>query len=350
MTSKPATPIRRIVLGLVLACSLLPASSSSAVQPAYTLSVDVTPNMAGTAAAPAPVTLTLHTTIVPKPADPPFGTTNVSFVLDPGIAIGVPGAGVCRSDQVQSDATGCVPIGDGSIRMSILGITEDLAVSVYRGTARQEVLLLVSGDSPLRIHSVWRLAGTAVPAGGTTLDSSVPASLQQPAPGAYATFSHLVVSLRSTVGLVGCPPALALNFATRSDFTDGSSAEATTVTPCTAAPPAPVVDVAPARPLFATQLARQRGAVLGKLLGLASVRRMTVGKVSLRCDVGCRRHALGSKQLRGTERSTLIRLHPAVNVTRRTRISVVMVDASERSRTQRFRFVRRPGGLVAKRV
>jgi hypothetical protein len=306
--------------------------------------------MAGTAAAPAPVTLTLHTTILPKPADPPFGTTNVSFALDPGIALGIPGAGACRSEQVQADASGCVPIGDGSIRMSILGITEDLAVSVYRGTARREVLLLVSGDSPLRIHSVWRLAGTTGPVGGTTLDSSVPANLQQPAPGAYATFSDLVVSLRSTVGLVACPQSPALNFASRSDFTDRTSAEATTVTPCTPAPPAPVVVEPPARPLFATQLARKRGPVLGKLLALASVRGMTVGKVSLRCDVGCRRHQLGSRQLRGAERSTLIRLHPAVSVTGRTRITVVLVDAGNRRRTQRFRFVRRPRGLVAKRV
>jgi hypothetical protein len=350
MISNAPTSLRRIALGLVLACSLLPASSSSAVQPVHTLSVDVTPNGAGTPAAPVPVTLTLHTATVPRPSDPSFSTSDLSFDLDPGIVIGLPGAPGCSEYDVLADASRCVPIGDGSMRIFILGLKEDLTISAFRGVAPRDVLLLVNGQQPLQIHSVWRLSGAPWPAGGTTLGSSVPSTLQQPAPGAYATFSDLVVSLRSTVGLVGCPPSLALNFTTRSDFTDGSSAEASTVTPCTAAPPAPVVNLPPARPLFATQLARQRGPVLGKLLGLASVRGMTLGKVSLRCDVGCRRHQLGSRQLRGTEQSTLIRLHPAVSVTKRTRISVVMVDASKRSRTQRFRFVRRPGGLVAKRV
>jgi hypothetical protein len=366
MTSTAPTSLRRTVLGLVLACSLVPAIPSSAVQPAHTLSVDVAPNVAGTPGAPAPVTLTLHTATVPKLSDPPFSSTHVTFDLDPSIAIAMPGALTCSAYVLQSDASQCVPVGDGSMRMLALGLTEDMTISVFRGTAPQDVLLLVRGQSPLLIYSVLQLTGTTGPAGGTRLHLDVPANLQQPAPGAYAALTDVVVSLKSTVGLAGCPPSMALSFATRSDFTDGSSAQATAVTPCAAAPPpppileelpapappppAPVVEDPPARPVFATQVARHRGRVLGKLLALRSLRGMTVGKVSLRCDVGCPRHELGSRQLLGTEKPTLIRLHPAVSVTKRTRIRVVMVDASKRSHTQRFRFVRRAGGLVAKRI
>jgi hypothetical protein len=331
--------IPRVFPALLLACSLLPAATASAVEPQFTLGVDVTPNVAGTPATPAPTTLTLHTTTVPKLGDPPFSSSRLDFDLDPAIVLGPSGAVGCA----------CDPIGDGSMRITVLGLTEDLTITTFRAGTR-DVLLQIRGKSPLQIDSVLRLVGTPTAAGGTTLRADVPATLQQPAPGAYATYTDLVFSLRSTVALVGCPVTMALAFASRSDFTDGSSAQATAVAPCAPSPLPVVQPAAPVQPVFATKVARHRGRVLGTLLGLASVRGMTAGKVSLRCDVGCSRHQLGSRDLSGSERSALIRLRPPVRVTSRTRISVVTIDSSNRRQTQRFRFVRSSGGLTAKRV
>jgi hypothetical protein len=87
--------------------------------------------------------------------------------------------------------------------------------------------------------------------------------------------------------------------------------------------------------------------VIGKLLALRSVRGLSTGSINLSCTNGCKRRQLGSKVLHGGDAPPLIRLHPALVITKRTRIKLVSADPSGATQTQRFKFVRGTRSLLA---
>lgn len=234
-----------------------------------------------------------------------------------------------------------------------LGLVEQMTLTAYQSTDPQAILVLVDGKAPLMIHSVLTLQKTANSLGGTRYDTETPLSLQQPAPGVYAVWTDFNLALRKTIGLSGCPPS-PLSFATHSDFTPGtSSADATALATCEVGPTVtPVGDPALFKPVahLATAGTSHRGRILGRLLGLRSVSGMTVGTVTLTCRNGCSKRRLATRTLTGGERGTLIHLHPAVKVTKKTRIAVTMINAVGVSRLQTFRFARRANRLIAKTV
>jgi hypothetical protein len=313
----------------------------------YGFTASVTPDVAGTATAPAPVALQLHMTTVADPGRPAVSTRLLRFDLDPSVTISPLADGACTATQVSLDAPSCVRIGDGTMSFTVLGLVENLTVAAYQQADPQALLLLVDGTAPLLIHSVMEFKPVDAGIGGIrwTMDAP-PEMLQQPAPGAYATWTDLNFTLRSAVSLTDCPSSL-LTFGSHADFSDGSVGDATTYVPCS--PPPPAVAPAPAAmvPRFSTVPRRGRGHVLGKLLALRSVRGFTTGTVRLTCTAGCRRQRLGFRLAVGGAPSPLIRLRPALSLTKRTRIGVVIGDASGALQTQRFKFVRHRHGLLA---
>jgi hypothetical protein len=274
----------------------------------------------------------------------------MSFDLDPSILTGFqPGVG-CIGTQVISNSPTCTPIGDGSMQLQALGLTENTTLTAYQSTDPNTLFLLADGRTPLNIHALLTVTQTTGPAGGSRLDIDFPPDLQQPAPGAYATLTDFLLALRSTVALAGCPPA-PLNFATHSDFTPGFkpgtyASDAATTAVCQAMTPVAPPPFAPV-PTLTTSAGKKHGRVLGKLLGLRSVRGMSDGAITLTCTAGCPTHKLGSATLKIPVHAPLIRLHPALKVTKRTRIQVEMVNAAGVSHITRFRFTRRAGHLVA---
>jgi hypothetical protein len=297
------------------------------------------------------VTLTLHTTSIPDVSQPPVSTSHMTFDLDPSILTGFQPPSGCSADQVITDASRCTPIGDGTMTFQALGLLEEMTLTAYQSTDPQALLVLADGRAPLMIHSVLTLQKTVNSLGGAHYDADTPVSLQQPAPGAYATWTDFNLALRKTIGLGGCPSS-PLSFATHWDFTPGTSAaDATALATCEIGPTVAPPVVKPFDPVAHLATAgTRRGRTLGRLLGVRSVSGMTVGTVTLTCTSGCSRRRLASRTLTGGERQPLVRLHPALRVTKRTRIAVTMINALGVSRVQTFRFARRANRLVAKTV
>jgi hypothetical protein len=344
-------PSRRAAAALLLLALSLLAGSASAAVPQLALTAAVSPYV-GTGA-PVPVTLTLHVAATPDPADQPYATRHMSFDLDPSILTGFQPSVGCIGTQIISNSPTCPAIGDGSMQFQALGLTESTTLTAYQSTDPKTLFLLADGRTPLLIHSLLTVTTTTSPAGGSRFEIDFPPDLQQPAPGAYSTVTDFQASLRSTIALAGCPPA-PLNFATHSDFTPAFkpgtyAADAATTAVCeSAAPiaPPPFVPV----PSLTTRAAKKHGRVLGKLIGLRSVRGMTDGTATLTCTAGCAKRKLGTTTLKTPARAPLIRLQPALRVTKRTRVRVTMVNAARTSVTATFRFVMRSGKLVAVRL
>jgi hypothetical protein len=344
------TPARCLRAGtaivLVVLCML--ATTASATVPQLALTVDVSPYTG--AGAPAAVTLTLHMTATVDPSDQPYATKHMSFDLDPSILTGFQPSVGCIGTQVISNSPTCTPIGDGSMQFQALGLTENAAVTAFQSTDPNTLFLLADGKTPLNIHSLLTVTKTDSPTGGSRLDIDFPPDLQQPAPGAYSTLTDFQVALRSTIAMAGCPSA-PLSFATHSDFVPAFkpgdyAADATTTAPCQGAAPVAPPPFAPV-PNLATAAAKKHGRVLGKLLALRSVRGMTDGTVTLTCTASCAKRKLGTATLHNPPQAALIRLHPALKITKRTRIHVTMVNAAGVTQTARFRFARRSGRLTA---
>jgi hypothetical protein len=340
--------VARATLAL-LAASAVVVGPAGAAPPQLSLAVTVSPYTGGSA--PAPVTLTLHTIAIPDVTQPAVSTRHMTFDLDPSILTGFQPPAGCTAGQVITDASPCTPIGDGTMVFQTLGLLEEMTLTAYQSTDPQALLVLVDGKTPLMIHSVLTLQKTVNSQGGAHYDTDTPMSLQEPAPGAYATWTDFNLALRKTIGLARCPPS-PLGFATHSDFTPGtSSADATALAACESVTPVipPVIPPAVFAPVahLATAGSRHRGRVLGRLLGLRSVSGMTTGTVTMTCTAGCSKRRLATRTLTGREHGTLIRLHPSLKVTKRTRITVTMLNAVGVSRVQRFQFVRRSNRLVA---
>ena len=79
-------------------------------------------------------------------------------------------------------------IGKVNAKGFALGLVEPLVVGMYNGSAANTVLLYLQGDSPVIIdHVVVGKLKKVTGKYGWELNFQVPADLQQPAPGAFAT-------------------------------------------------------------------------------------------------------------------------------------------------------------------
>ena len=293
---------------------------------------------------PARVTLTLHVVATPDVNDQPYATKHMSFDVAPALITGFQPTVGCIGTQVVSNSPTCEPIGEGSMQFQALGLIENTTVTAYQSTDPDTLFLLVDGRTPLNVHSLLSMTRTASPTGGSRFDIDFPPDLQQPAPNAYTTLTDFQLALHKTIALAGCPPS-PLGFATHSDFTGGYrpgdyAADATTTALCQVAPFTPV-------PALTTVAAKKHRRVLGKLLALRAVSGMTDGTVTLTCTAGCAKRKLGTVSLRIPVQAPLIRLHPALKITKSTRIQVTMVNAASITQTARFRFTRRSSRLSA---
>jgi len=351
-----------LVATWVVACWVqAPSVGADPFQQQYGFTAAVSPSVAGTTTAPAPVTLRLQMTTVPDNSRPAFSTSLLRFDVDRSAVISLPASGSCSAAQIMVDPTGCTRVGDGTMSFTALGLTENLSVAAYGQADPQELLLLVDGTAPVVEHAVMEFHPIDPVTGGIdwTLDS-VPLQLQQPAPGAYATWTNLDVTLRSITSLVGCPNG-SLRFVSYSQFTDGSEGDSGLDVPCSSAPADPPVSPPPttttttpppeqqATPVvrFTTQVRKRHGHVLGKLLALQSIQGVVAGSVRVTCVASCKRRRLGSATIGAGGSLPPIRLRPPLPLTKATRIKLVFVDARGVAQTQRFKFVRRGHALVA---
>jgi hypothetical protein len=196
---------------------------------------------AGTAAKPKSVgALTVDMKVALDPSDPAFATRTAVIHFDrPRLQLGeVPqlhrGADPERRRRVRQ--------GEGRLGKAAglaVGQQQDLAVTAYNGPGGKAVLVHVTGSKPLKIDSVivGKLNADSG-AFGRKLVVTIPANLQQPLTGLYATLTSFVTSVGGSakgtpyVALKGCSGGK-LKFKGDFVFTDGSKQSPTLTTACT---------------------------------------------------------------------------------------------------------------------
>ena len=235
--------MRKLTLLAVAAVTALCAVGiAQAVTPTTTMKASVSPSKKGTAKKPANVKLNVELITQPTAGEPAFATRSTVVHFDKNLKFGGKNLKSCSSSQVQADDTKCPKgskVGSGSATGVALGLTENLTVTAYNGPTGNKLELLVDGQSPLQIHSV--IEGKLQKDSGLygqKLVVAIPETLQQPAPGAFATLTDFKTSVKGTgskkrpyVGLAGCAKKT-LNYKSDFVFTDGTTSTATTTSKC----------------------------------------------------------------------------------------------------------------------
>jgi hypothetical protein len=231
-----------LALAGALILSLGTAAFAQAVTSHQSVAVKLAHSKAGTAAKPKSVgALTVDMNVALDPSDQPFATRTATIHFDKNLVFNSAKFPSCTEAQVLSGSATCAKakVGSGKAVGLALGLQQNLAVTAYNGPGGKAVLLHVTGTQPLRIDSV--IVGKLVPdsgAYGRKLVVSIPANLQQPLTGAYATLT----SFKTTVGgsahgtpyvaLKGCSGGQ-LNYKGDFVFTDGSKQSPTSTSVCT---------------------------------------------------------------------------------------------------------------------
>jgi hypothetical protein len=230
------------LLAVAAVTALCVVGIAQAVTPTTALKASVSPSTKGTATKPKNVKLNVELITTPTPGQPDFATKSTVVHFDKNLKFGGKNLKSCSSTQVQTNDTKCPKgskVGSGSATGMALGLTENLTVTAYNGPSGNKLELLVDGQSPLQIHSVIEgklQKDTGLY--GQKLVVAIPETLQQPAPGAFATLTDFKTSVKGTgskkrpyVGLAGCAKKT-LNYKSDFVFTDGTTSTATTTSKC----------------------------------------------------------------------------------------------------------------------
>jgi hypothetical protein len=220
------------------------AGVSSAVDPDLIVSASITPTKHGTKSKPKKVKLVVKLTTTPKPGEPAFAADSTVVHLAKELVFNGKAMKSCTQAQVQADDTKCPKgsrVGQGIAAGVALGLTENLTVKAYNGPGGKKLELLVDGQTPLVIHSVIEgLLQKDTGAYGNKLVVAIPANLQQPAPGAYATLMEFDTTINAVSGAKNAPYVGIASCKTKSmafgaDYhyvPDGTSKSATTTAAC----------------------------------------------------------------------------------------------------------------------
>jgi hypothetical protein len=233
--------MRKVALLAVTSVAALGVTSSAlAVNADQGIDVKVTGSKAGTKKKPKNVKLSVTTTTTPKD-NTAFATTKAVLYFDKNLVFGGQKFASCTVAKVQAAESNCPKgskVGSGSATGTALGMTAPLTVTAFNGPGGKSLLLHVVGSQPIAIDSVID-AKLSKASGkyGTKLTVPIPASLQQPVSGVYATLTKFATNVKGTskgtpyVGLAGCSGGK-LNFKGTFTFTDGSTLGATSTTKC----------------------------------------------------------------------------------------------------------------------
>lgn len=217
------------------------AVPASAINGEQGLAVQVSPSKHGTAKKPAAVKLKVTTTTKPAANDSPFATKQAVISFDKNLVFNGAKFKSCTAAAVQASEASCPAgskVGSGTAQGSALGITQNLTVTAFNGPKGKSLLLHVTGSAPLAIDSVINATlKNASGKFGKKLVVPIPANLQQPVPGTFATLLSFITTVKAKsgktpyVGLKGCTKKK-LNFKGDFTYTDGTSKSATATAKC----------------------------------------------------------------------------------------------------------------------
>lgn len=218
-----------IALATVSAVALT-AAPAFAVSSKQSITAKVSPTKAGTSKKPANVSLNVRPQVALNAADGGFATTKAVINLDKNLKLMGSKFKTCTAAQVQlGSCSSSAKVGSGTAAGKALGLTENLTVVAYNGPSGKSLLMRVKGSTPLQIDEV--LVGKLTKGSGkygTKMTVPIPAGLQQPAPGAFATLTDFNLTLKAGtktkpfVAMSGCPTG-GLNVGGVFSFTDGTS-------------------------------------------------------------------------------------------------------------------------------
>ena len=224
-----------------LILALATAGLAQAVTSHQTVAVKLAQSKAGTAGKPKSVgALTVDMKVALDPSDPTFATRSAVIHFDKNLVFNTAKFPSCTEAQVRSGAPACgrAKVSSGNAAGLALGQQEDLAIAAFNGPGGKSILLHVTGHAPLRIDSVivGKLAADHG-AFGRKLVVAIPANLQQPLGGVYATLTSFVTKVGGSakgtpyVALKGCSSGKLL-FKGDFVFTDGSKQSPTSSSAC----------------------------------------------------------------------------------------------------------------------
>src|SRR3954453_5814909 len=225
-----------------LALAGIGAGISSAVNPDITIQASMSPTKHGTKKKPKVTKLVVKLATTPRSDEPAFAASDTIVHLGKELVFNGKALKTCSAAQVQSDDTKCPKgsrVGQGKAAGTALGLTENLTVTAYNGPGGNKLELLVDGQTPLQIHSVIEgKLQTDSGKFGKKLVVAIPETLQQPAPGAYATLTDFRTTVKGTgskkrpyIGLSGCAKKT-LNYKSDFVFTDGTTSTASATSKC----------------------------------------------------------------------------------------------------------------------
>jgi hypothetical protein len=235
--------MRKLMLAtaVVLVAALGVASVATAINGTQAISVKVTQSKAGTKLKPKSVgNLTVLTTTTPAATDPPFATSKAVIYFDKNLVFGGKKFKSCTTTASATIDTACAKakVGSGAATGVALGQTEQLTVKAYNGPGGNKVYLHVVGATPLQIDGVINASlSNATGQFGKKLTVPIPANLQQPLAGVFATLTSFSTKVGGTskgtpyVGLKGCTGGK-LHFKGVFTYTDGTSKTATSTANC----------------------------------------------------------------------------------------------------------------------
>ena len=245
--------MRRLALTSLLAAALLAFAAAPALAINSTLKYDVSfsPNKAGTKAKPQAIKLftrPYYDTLEPD-ADAPFAWKQARiFFPKEGVFNGkyFPS---CPAMKLTTEAgrNSCkrAEIGKVDAKGFALGLVEPLKVKIYNLPGGKGVAMYLQGDNPVIIDHVITglLTKISDPVFGYKLTFDVPADLQQPAPGAWATPLDFKVTIPAKtikkgkktipfIGTTGCPSTGIFTSKIETDNSDGTTSSVTATAPC----------------------------------------------------------------------------------------------------------------------
>ena len=224
--------MRRIALIAAVGLASVAVGTAAAVDVQQTVEIKVTPNTKPKRGAAAKkVKLFVETTTKKNNADENVATTKAVIHFDKNLVFANSKYPSCSLSQVQQDDTACPSgskVGKGSGSAEALKQTESLTITAFDGPGTNKFFLHVVGRQPLEIDAVLN-ASLSSDTGkfGKKLTVPIPANLQQPLTGVFATLTRFTTTIDATakrqpyVALKGCPSTKKLSVAGDFTFTDG---------------------------------------------------------------------------------------------------------------------------------
>jgi hypothetical protein len=219
------------------------AASTTGTSHGTVLTASASPSKSGTKRKPKAVKIhTLFTSQPPAQGQPAYATTRTIVHLPKGLIFNGAKFKECSADTLNASGPTACPtaskVGSGSAQGNALGQTENLTVTAFNGAKGKQLLLYVQGSSPLSINST--IVGTVKKDTGKygyKLDVAIPANLQQPLTGVYATLTRFDTTIGAKKGKLGYVESTKCskktwNWGADLTFTDGTSDQTTTTSSC----------------------------------------------------------------------------------------------------------------------